>query len=117
PVGVIDADADGIPDAEDLCSATPVGAKVHVDGAWKGCSQGQTRDRDEGFTGGVVIRDRNDLDGDGIPNEEDLCSNTPKGATVHTTGDWKGCSSGQRLDDADRDGIIDTEDKCSGTPA
>jgi hypothetical protein len=39
-----------------------------------------------------------DADGDGIPDAEDLCSNTPAGAKVWTQGEWKGCASGQTKD-------------------
>jgi len=39
-----------------------------------------------------------DLDGDGISNNKDLCSNTPKDAPVWTQGEWIGCSEGQNRD-------------------
>jgi len=41
-----DADADGVPDATDRCSNTPVGASVWTSGEWIGCSAGQYRDGD-----------------------------------------------------------------------
>jgi hypothetical protein len=39
-----------------------------------------------------------DADHDGIPDSEDVCSNTPAGATVWTSGEWIGCSEGQHKD-------------------
>lgn len=87
-----------------------------------------------------------DADSDGVPDAEDLCSNTPAGAKVWTQGEWKGCAGGQTKDptppptpptppdpnpkpdpepepdpnptkpDADGDGIPDAEDRCDKTP-
>ncbi|HSW14851.1 MAG TPA: OmpA family protein [Solimonas sp.] len=48
-----------------------------------------------------------DSDGDGVPDEADLCPNTPKGVKV----DSKGCPV-----DSDGDGVPDAIDKCPGTP-
>jgi len=39
-----------------------------------------------------------DADGDGIPNAQDRCSNTPAGAPVWPSGDWMGCAGGQFVD-------------------
>ncbi len=39
-----------------------------------------------------------DSDGDGIMDDQDLCSNTPAGARVWTYGAWIGCSGGQQRD-------------------
>lgn len=47
-----------------------------------------------------------DSDGDGVPDEADLCPNTPKGVKV----DDKGCPI-----DSDGDGVPDALDKCPGT--
>jgi OOP family OmpA-OmpF porin len=47
-----------------------------------------------------------DSDGDGVPDEADLCPNTPKGVRV----DDKGCPI-----DSDGDGVPDALDKCPGT--
>jgi hypothetical protein len=45
--GILDQDADGIEDSQDLCSSTPAGARVHTkDLNWMGCAGGQYRDRD-----------------------------------------------------------------------
>jgi hypothetical protein len=39
-----------------------------------------------------------DSDGDGVPDGEDLCSNTPAGAPVWKYGPWLGCAAGQYRD-------------------
>lgn len=49
-----------------------------------------------------------DSDGDGVPDYLDHCPGTPAGETV----DAKGCPL-----DSDGDGVSDTLDACSGTPA
>ena len=48
-----------------------------------------------------------DSDGDWVPDDEDTCRNTPRGARV----DGKGCAL-----DSDGDGVFDGLDRCSGTP-
>lgn len=48
-----------------------------------------------------------DSDGDGVPNQNDLCPNTPQGVKV----DEFGCPI-----DSDNDGVADYLDKCSNTP-
>ncbi len=50
----------------------------------------------------------NDSDGDGVYDDSDKCSDTPKGVTV----DSSGCPL-----DSDGDGVLDYLDKCPGTPA
>lgn len=52
-----------------------------------------------------------DIDGDGVLNEDDLCSNTPIGETVDTNG----CSYGQL--DNDNDGVQNSDDTCPDTPS
>ena len=47
-----------------------------------------------------------DLDGDGVINPMDCCSNTPEGVAV----DSNGCA------DADQDGVVDRKDACPNTP-
>jgi len=45
-----------------------------------------------------VPADPNDVDGDGVPNAQDLCANTPAGNHVwkdQLNGVWKGCAYGQ----------------------
>ncbi|MGD9161730.1 MAG: thrombospondin type 3 repeat-containing protein, partial [Desulfobacteraceae bacterium] len=51
-----------------------------------------------------------DSDGDGIPDFDDLCSDTPAGAAV----DANGCADSQL--DSDGDGIMDDMDLCPDTP-
>ena len=51
-----------------------------------------------------------DLDDDGVLNDQDLCPNTPIGENV----DANGCSYGQ-LDD-DGDGVQNSDDLCADTP-
>jgi OOP family OmpA-OmpF porin len=47
-----------------------------------------------------------DADGDGVCDEEDRCSNTPRGSPV----DAHGCVA-----DEDGDGVADAKDRCPGT--
>lgn len=47
-----------------------------------------------------------DSDGDGVPDSQDRCPNTPAGAKV----DARGCEI-----DSDGDGVVDRLDKCPGT--
>jgi OmpA-OmpF porin, OOP family len=49
-----------------------------------------------------------DSDGDGVPDDQDKCPDTPLGITVGPDG----CPN-----DADGDGVPDSLDKCPGTPA
>jgi outer membrane protein OmpA-like peptidoglycan-associated protein len=114
PLLVQDADQDGVPDKDDACPTTPVGAKVDA----RGCSL--------------------DSDHDGVPDGLDKCPDTPAGATVDTVGcsldsDHDGVSdgldkcpntpAGAAVDavgcalDSDRDGVPDGLDKCPDTPA
>jgi hypothetical protein len=63
-----------------------------------------------------------DEDGDGVPDSQDLCSHTPAGSPVWTSGEWIGCAGGQHRDggggaDGDGDGIPDNKDRCTHTPA
>jgi outer membrane protein OmpA-like peptidoglycan-associated protein len=48
-----------------------------------------------------------DTDGDGVPDRNDECPGTPKGATV----DARGCTH-----DGDGDGVLDGLDACASTP-
>ena len=62
-----------------------------------------------------------DRDGDGVPNDEDRCRETPQGDRVWQEGQWRGCSGGQSVSpepeyDSDSDGVPDTEDECRDTP-
>src|SRR6266849_2450159 len=81
----IDSDGDGVPDGIDQCPNTPAGA--HVDA--KGCPI--------------------DSDHDGVPDGIDKCPNTP----LNTPVDSVGCPLAQ---DSDGDGVPDSIDRCPGTP-
>jgi len=93
-----DLDGDGIPDDLDQCANTGKAA-VHKTGIYAGCGAGQIVDstlaaqlQRTGYEGTA------DHDEDGIINDLDQCSGTPKGATVHKSGEWAGCSAGQKRD-------------------
>jgi len=90
------------------------------------------------FTGKARVLDS---DGDGVPNDRDLCPATPKGVKVDSDGcaldsdgdlvpdyldqcpntprgakvDYKGCPIA-RIGDADGDGVPDNLDRCPNTP-
>lgn len=51
-----------------------------------------------------------DSDGDGVPDAQDRCANTPAGAYVN----YFGCVP---EGDADGDGVLDSADRCANTPA
>lgn len=77
-VGCIDSDYDGVVDPEDKCP----------------------NEYGEGDMGCPNIKDPNDIDGDGVPNDKDACADV---AGLFTAG---GCP------DRDGDGIRDTDDEC-----
>ncbi|MBN2721139.1 MAG: OmpA family protein [Proteobacteria bacterium] len=52
-----------------------------------------------------------DSDGDGVPDDMDICPGTPKG----TQADKFGCPGAPG--DSDGDGVVDAQDRCPGTPA
>ena len=83
-----DADADGVPDSRDQCSATAAGSTV--DNA--GCA---------------VYRDS---DSDGVIDQKDICAATIAGTAV----DGHGCPLAA---DGDNDGVPDVRDRCLTTPA
>ncbi|MEX1382039.1 endonuclease, partial [Lutibacter sp.] len=58
----------------------------------------------------IIAENNDDIDYDGVLNEDDLCPNTPTGEDVDTNG----CSIGQ-LDD-DNDGVENSIDTCENTP-
>ncbi|TDT44770.1 thrombospondin type 3 repeat-containing protein [Maribacter spongiicola] len=80
---------------------------------WAGASLDSTNvinlrmDSDKQLT---AIFEKLDMDGDGISDDLDECSDTPKGETV----DAKGCSNSQK--DTDGDGVTDDLDTCLNTP-
>ncbi|MBN1512106.1 MAG: thrombospondin type 3 repeat-containing protein [Phycisphaerae bacterium] len=59
----------------------------------------------------TFIEDVADADGDGVPDPDDLCPETPAGQTP----DAGGCAASQR--DTDEDGVTDDVDACPDTPA
>lgn len=95
-----DRDCDGIVDKADNCSWTEKGAKVWTAGSWAGCAAGQYRDNVlvGPLREGEVRKCNGDADCDGVPDAEDLCSNSPAQANVWTTGEWKGCGQGEARD-------------------
>ena len=62
---VLDADGDGVADADDTCADTPSGETVDSNG----CSDSQK-----------------DTDGDGVSDDIDTCADTPEGTTVDENG-------------------------------
>lgn len=58
----------------------------------------------------TAVFEKIDTDNDGIPDDEDTCSETPAGESV----DEKGCSQSQN--DSDGDGVSDAQDQCPDTP-
>ncbi|MDB4928083.1 MAG: outer membrane protein, partial [Myxococcaceae bacterium] len=87
--GPLDADRDGVLDADDECPAEPAGASP--DAQHRGCP---TRDRD----------------GDGVADPADLCPAVAAGD--HPDPTRTGCPSA----DGDADGVYDHEDRCATTP-
>lgn len=133
-----DTDADGVPDAVDLCSLSPAGKPVWTDGPWIGCAEGQRKDPID--DGGDDVPDqpdgpdgpdgpdndpaRLDADADGILDAEDICLGTAVGQRVWKRGEWMGCAGGQHANnfpslgpDADADRVADADDLCRDTPA
>jgi OOP family OmpA-OmpF porin len=109
-----DADADGVRDNRDLCSATPAGALVDA----KGCptdvdSDGVADGLDVCLNtpAGALVDAKgcpSDSDADGVADGLDVCLSTPAGARV----DARGCPS-----DSDADGVVDGLDRCPDTTA
>ena len=108
-----DRDKDGVPDDDDRCPGTPLGAKVDavgcaLDGDEDGVFDGI--DQCPNTPAGATVDARGcelDQDKDGVPDGIDRCANTPKGATV----DQQGCPH-----DADADSVYDGIDQCPSTP-
>ena len=108
-----DADHDGVPDRQDACPDTPVGASVDA----RGCPIDSDRDgvydgidQCPGTPVGARVNAKgcpSDEDGDGVLDGLDQCPNTAAGARV----DAKGCPI-----DSDGDGVPDGVDQCPNTP-
>ncbi|WP_300457011.1 thrombospondin type 3 repeat-containing protein [Desulfobacula sp.] len=58
-----------------------------------------------------IVSVMDDIDGDGVSDDNDNCPNTPIGAEV----DANGCADTQK--DSDGDGVSDAIDQCSDTPS
>jgi OOP family OmpA-OmpF porin len=86
-----DRDGDAVPDSEDWCSETPAGKRVGPNG----CALGEVDvvcDRGLPEPPAKVVpvkadRSAKDTDADGVPDADDRCPGTPKGAEA----DDKGC--------------------------
>jgi|GEM_PF-690591 len=85
---VLDADGDGVADADDTCADTPSGETVDS----SGCSDSQK-----------------DTDGDGVTDDLDTCADTAEVDEV----DENGCADSQK--DTDGDGVTDDLDTCAET--
>lgn len=93
-----DADGDGVPDSEDWCAGTPAGVHVGSNGCAAGeiatqCDRGLPPEPEARVVPTlappvhVAREEARDSDGDGVPDDEDKCADTPKGVAV----DKKGC--------------------------
>lgn len=108
-----DEDTDGVPDRDDSCPQTPLGARVDV----KGCPVDSDKDgvpdgldRCEQTPLGARVDSTGcptDTDSDGVFDGIDTCADTPAHATV----DPAGCPV-----DSDEDGVFDGLDQCAATP-
>jgi hypothetical protein len=119
----MDADMDGVSDAEDQCDDTPTGETPDA----IGCSLSQLDsdgdtvmdlwdDCDNTALNAIVDLKgcadyQRDGDNDMIPDSRDDCLFTPIGDQV----DGTGCSEDER--DTDEDGIFDSSDSCENTPS
>jgi OmpA-OmpF porin, OOP family len=63
-----------------------------------------------GFAGIMFVNERSDIDGDGIPDDQDQCPNDPE--DIDGFQDDDGCPD----PDNDGDGILDASDKCPNEP-
>jgi outer membrane protein OmpA-like peptidoglycan-associated protein len=106
----LDTDKDGVLDYLDKCPGTPSGVKVDA----VGCPLDTDKDGIADYLddcpdvfGLAAFKGCPDSDGDGVPDKDDRCPNTPKGYAV----DRFGCTL-----DSDRDGIPDSEDACPDKP-
>jgi outer membrane protein OmpA-like peptidoglycan-associated protein len=114
PLLIQDTDQDGVPDKDDACPNTPLGATVDA----RGCPLDSDHD---GVPDGIdkcpdtpagatvdATGCPTDSDHDGVPDGIDKCPDTPTGVSV----DAAGCAI-----DSDHDGVPDGIDKCPDTPA
>lgn len=108
-----DSDSDGVPDRDDDCPETPVGATVDARGCPSDTDMDGVHDgldKCPGTPAGWPVDASGcptDKDLDGVEDGKDRCPDTPRGAKVDATG----CPV-----DTDRDGVWDGIDRCPGTP-
>jgi hypothetical protein len=128
----LDADADGIVDAEDNCPAVPNADQHDFDGDGLGdaCDSDLDGDAvDDTADNCPSVRNAGqadldgdglgdacdpDVDGDAIANEADNCSVNANASQADFDGD--GLGDACDIDD-DNDSVIDAADSCAGTPA
>ena len=99
---LIDADFDGVDDYETI-GCIPSGDNVN-NNSGNDNNSGNSSDNN-------TVSNPDDLDEDGVPNDEDECPGTELGAETDT----QGCSVDQDKNDLDGDGVPNDEDECSGT--
>ena len=91
-----DSDGDGIPDEQDLCPS----------------DFDETPDVQEDFDGdGFGDACDEDIDNDGVANNDDFCDTTPLGSEVNEFG----CAADEF--DTDGDNVFDNVDECPNTPS
>jgi outer membrane protein OmpA-like peptidoglycan-associated protein len=108
--GCPDADRDGVPDAEDSCPRQAGTARGCPDADHDGVPDAE--DLCPGATPGAKPDPAKrgcplDSDADGVPDAEDLCPDAKTGDKADPA--QKGCPA-----DADKDGVPDAEDLCPG---
>ncbi len=71
-----------------------------------------------GTLGFLPVHPEPDSDGDGVPDSQDKCPNTPKGANVNHYGCEivESTTPPPACSDTDLDGVCDGEDECPDTP-
>lgn len=87
PAG-LDQDADGVPDSEDWCASSTAGARVEPNGCAMGeievaCDRGMPEPKPRVVPTATTSRD---TDADGVPDADDRCPGTPKGAETDRSG-------------------------------
>ena len=109
----LDADGDGVVDADDRCPDTPANTVVNAQGCLPDSDMdgiSDMADRCPGTPAGYAVGSNGcppDSDGDMVWDVLDKCPGTPAGAAV----DNVGCPQ-----DNDKDTVADYMDQCPGTP-
>ncbi|MBP8726116.1 MAG: thrombospondin type 3 repeat-containing protein [Saprospiraceae bacterium] len=99
---ILDADGDGIPDAQDLCPTVPGIAKFRGCPDTDGDGVEDSADKCPELAGLAEFSGCPDTDGDGVPDTEDECP------TLAGPKSNKGCPESDR----DGDGVPDASDAC-----